>query len=361
MNQIDYRSVFLLFSFLWPLSSLQGQTRNEISRFTLLNDRAFVERSLRNGPHNSEKMQFVSLQLALSSGLKGLIGDTKDATRSSLSTVQKETEVLKLINKNINSERFVEGHLAVAAPLPMIKHRSFRLLPSLFSGLNLGSSFSFSAQTDPLNPQAQVYLKTDQKLGLYTRFFWDKKREYEVSFYQLSRSDLYSTRSSQQIIEQEALLDFDDEMKEEKSLMLDFRYHQKHQHQSYVFEIQELKIKTSESSEGDSLFRSKPLLHFQYWRYWQASRIHWQAVLGQHYRQRYTILDGLYLGLEADFKDVLPLTASAQISNQFFSLSPSLKVKFIQLYYQLSSPYRNPQDEMWVSTIHKLGLIIPFP
>lgn len=361
MNQFDYRSVFLLCCLLWPLSSLQGQTRNEISRYTLLSDRATVERSVRTGPHSSEKMQFLSLQLALSSGLKSLIGETNEATRSTLSSAEKQTEVLKLINKNINSERFVEGHLAVAAPLPMIKHRSFRLLPSLFSSLNLGSSFSFSAQTDPLNPEAQVYLKTDQKIGLYTRFFWDKKREYEVSVYQLSRSDLYSTKTSAQIVEQETLIDFDDVMREEKTVMLDFRYHQKHQHQSYVFEIQELKIKTSSSSEGDSLFRSRPLFHFQYWRHWQATRIQWQAVLGHHYRQRYTILDGLYLGLEADFKVVLPLTASAQISNQFFSLSPSLKMKFIQLYYQLSSPYRNPQDEMWVSTIHKVGLIIPFP
>lgn len=338
-----------------------AQTRHEIDRFTLLADRAIIERTLRAGPDSSEKMHFLSLELNVSSGVKQLVGDTKEATRSSLSSSEKSQEVLKLLNKNINSERFVEGHMAAAAPLPMIRHKSFRLLPSLFTTLNLASSFSFSAKEDPLNPKAQIYLKSEQKFGVYTRFFWDPQREYDFSVYQMSRSDLYALRNNQDIVDQRALLDFDEKMIEEKSVMIDFRYHQKHRFQSYVFEIQELKIQTSADSEGDTEYRSRPLFHFQYWRHWQSAGVHWSMATGLHYRQRYSMLDGFYLSFEGDFKDRIPLSARATVSNQFLSLAPQLNLKFLTLYYQVSSPYRNPQDELWVSTMHKLGLMIPFP
>jgi hypothetical protein len=150
------------------------------------------------------------LDLSVSSGLKRLIGEADEATENSQSTIAKTVSILTLLNQNINSEKFVDLDGLISSPLPYIKYKGLRFLPSIFFHINFGVSLSISSLESVTNPKAQVYIKKDTKLGLHSKIRLKKNKFLHFSFYKLDRSDLLESLTSTDIVSKSGLFEFDE-------------------------------------------------------------------------------------------------------------------------------------------------------
>jgi hypothetical protein len=131
--------------------------------------------------------------------------------------------------------------------------------------------------------------------------------------------------------------------------------------------VQELKI-LSGSSERRPDYSDRAFWHTRFIIDTKKSREQnstwrWLPMWGLHYRGRYSLGEGLYLGTKLAYQGELPFFLTALIDNHTFTIMPEFKVKYFQFNYSMRSPYQNPigRDEIWMSTIHTINLSFPIP
>lgn len=330
--------------------------RSELSRYILLRDRTIVDHGLKNQVHQS----FFDLQFNISSGIKKLIGDINTSTDDSNSSSAKTSNVLAVLNRNINTERYIDIGAELALPLPYMQYGNYRFLPSLFVGINLGGSLTISNKEDGLNPKAQTYLKQEMRYGLFTRMKWnDKKGEsLDLALYKVETKDFLTQSTAQAIADDEKIINTDDFDKKESSYAIDLSYKRHFDDYSYLLEILDLKI--TQSGEK-SIYGRTPLIHGRY--EWNKNFLNMAVspFLGLHYRKRYDLSDGIYLGARFEGTKQYPFSFIAKVSNQFLTFTPKIAYKYFEFSYGLKTPYRNPQEDVWVSSVHSINLRVPFP
>ena len=331
-------------------------TRPEINRFTELHDRMMIDRSLRLQPHS----QFFNLDLGISSGLRSLINDVSNASDSTSTAVQKQLETFKLLTKNVNTERFIDLYAGFGVPLPDIKIKKHRLYSSVFYEANAGIMLTIANQDDPTNPLAQTYVRKEFKAGLTMLYRPKKEKAFELSLYQLTRADTAANLTSANLAQDGEFFNLDSLNNDHIVYTLDFQY-------AYQTKTGQLKagareFKLMSSSGNESLYGTKPLFFFQYqWRP-SGSLIRSAPFAGVHFRNRYTLADGIYIGTQLSVdKKSIPIDLTLKASNQFITIMPVLKLKWFHFSYSFKNPYRNPQDDVWVSSLHNIQITFPFP
>jgi hypothetical protein len=328
-----------------------AKTRNELYRYTLMRDRVLIDRQLKQQPYHS----FFNFELLLSSGSKALIGDVKDGNRSGLTSSQKQTNMLNVLNNNVNTARYIDGNLEAAIPLPSFKVSKFRIDSSLFYNFNVGLSLSISNTASSSDPQVNIYFKKETRIGLDTYWQNNPSEAYGIRYYQMTRSDLLSIFDNQSLASEGELFELDDLSKKEVSYNLDLFYKKAYPNFKLLAEIQEFKIMNGDSTKS-ALYESRPLYHLRL----DFSLGQGTLYLGAHQRFKYALLRGAYLAYELKLREHYPFYILAKISNQFLTLNPRFDTKYFTVNYSIKTPIENPQDELWHSTLHALNITVPF-
>lgn len=329
--------------------------RGEIQRYTLLHDRAMIDRNLRSRPYQD----FIVADFIISSGLKDLVGDISDGTEDSQSTVQKQLNMFELLSKYVNTEQFVDLDIVAGLPLPKVKIKKWRFYNSAFYHLNMGVMATISNQTSVTDPTAQTYVKKDTKIGINSTLKRKKNEDWYFSLYQLSRSDLSASLNSSSLATDGELFDFDKLNDEHQMFALDLAYKKNYEKYFLLAEFRELKLKTSK--KVDTLYGTKPLFHLKAKRILETEQFHLKPFVGFHYRRWYNLMRGLYAGIDFKYKKLESLRFIFKASNQFFLINPMVEFKYFVFSYAYKSPFRNPQDDIWVPGMHNIILKVPFP
>lgn len=339
-------SLFLILT----MNAQAANPRSELSRYIELRDKTIIDQSLRKNVYSN----YFDLELNINSGTKELIGDINSSKDSSLG-------IAGVLNKNINSELFIDFNVEAAAPLPFIKIKKYRLLPNLVYNMNLGALLSFSTDDTGLVPSASVYVKKETKLGIYSRLKWNNRKSESIDFflYKMTRSDLLYSRTATQVDAEDGIFDFGELEKSEKKLTLDLRYQREFSDYKYFIELKELPIMDM-SSDKDSIYGKSPLIHARYSLINKENWGIWSPFVGLHYRKRYSAFEGLYVGSRFNFDTHIPVTLVTKLDTKFITIMPKLDYKYFYLNYSMRTPYRNPQEEVWVSATHSINLGVPF-
>jgi hypothetical protein len=333
--------------------------RSELSRYTLLRDRTMVDRDLEFRPHYS----FLSVNAVLSSGLKRLIGDVSNGTKDTQTGTDEEKtlNILAVLNRYINSEYFVDADLEAGIPVPNFKFSGVEYDTSIFYNLNFGLSLSLSNFGDVTNPRAQTYIKKDTKVGIAGKASSNKKEHFTFAFYQLTRSDLGAIVTASGIAQDESLFEFGDLNKTKVTYSADIGYHRRGKKYDWLAEVKELQLWTV-STQKRPLYGTRPMFHARYGRHYKSSSGPlWNPFIGIHYRKKYALGDGIYLGIILKGRGRIPLVLVAKASNQFLHLAPIIETKYFRFKYSYKTPYRNPQDDMWVPAQHNIAFNFPMP
>jgi hypothetical protein len=304
--------------------------------------------------------QFLNVDIAISSGLRNLISDISNASEGSATAAAKQLETFKLLIKNVNTEKYIDLYAGFGVPLPDIKIKKHRLYNSLFYEANAGVMVTIANQDDPTNPRAQTYVRKELKAGLAVFYRPKKDKTYELSLYRLTRADTAASLNSSNLAQDGEFFNLDKLNDDHTVFALDFQYSYRTKTGQLETGLREAKIKSSNGEK--TLYGNDPLLFAHYQWSPTAGLIRSSFFAGIHYRGRYTIADGLYLGTQLSIdKQNVPIDLSVKVSNQFITIMPVLKLKWFNFSYSFKNPYRNPQDEVWVSSLHNIQITVPFP
>lgn len=334
--------------------SVHAKRRDELYRYTLMRDRVLIDRSLKDKPYNS----FFNLEILLSSGLKGLIGDVQDGNRSGLSSAQKQTNMLQILNQNVNTAKYVDADIHAAIPLPRFRLSNFNIDTGIFYQLNFGVSLSISNQESVTNPSVSTYIKKETKFGVDALFVNNPSEHYGIRYYQLTRADLLSSLSYSTLATEGELFEFDDLSKNQVTYNFDLRYHKAYENFKMLLEVNELKLMEG-TVEKVAFYESRPLFHAQY-EYPFVLPMKGSFYFGITSRFKYAIDRGLYGAMKLRVLKEVPFYIYTKLSNQYLTFVPKFQSKYFHISYTLKTPIENPQDELWHSTLHAMEINFPF-
>ena len=95
-------------------------------------------------------------------------------------------------------------------------------------------------------------------------------------------------------------------------------------------------------------------------RHYDSGTLKWSPFAGVHFRKRYNILDGTYVGTKLSHLNHLPFSYILKLSSQFVNITTAYEIGYFALRYTVKQPFRNPQEGLWVPTLHSLNLGVPF-
>ncbi|MFZ8932846.1 MAG: hypothetical protein ACO20H_09230 [Bacteriovoracaceae bacterium] len=343
------KKLYIILLFIPVIALSKG--RSELYRYTLMRDKVLIDRQLKQVSFHS----FFNLEVLLSSGSKSLIGDVKNGNRAGLTSTQKQTNMLNILNNNVNTARYIDANLEAAIPLPSFKVSKFKIDSSLFYNFNIGLSLSIANTTNNSDPEVNLYLKKETRIGVDTYFQNNPSEAYGLRYYQMSRSDLLSVLDEQSLASEGKLFEVDDLNKKEVTYNLDLFYKKAYRNFKLLAEIQEFKIMNGTSTRA-ALYESRPLLHGRL----SFNVGQGQLYFGIHQRFKYALLRGIYAAYDFRVKEDYPFFVLAKISNQFITLNPRFETKYFKVNYTIKTPIENPQDELWHSTLHSLNIAVPF-
>ncbi len=346
----------ILISLLWPILMPAQASRGELSRFTLLHDRITVDRDLREPNYD----HFLNIDILASSGLLDLISDLSNTSESNQTSLQKRLDTLQILGKNVNTEKTVDALIGVGIPLPTLKIFGKSFYSSLFYEFHAGVMLSINNEANATDPVAQTYVRKQSKRGFSTLFEYKKDQTYKVSLYQMLRADTQATLNSTELSGDGELFNLDELNQDESVLALDIHYRKSSQKGAWDIAIKELKLYRLNDIESD--YGQTPLFNGRYTWFFKTHYFEIDPFVGMQYRKRYKIPRSFYAGFFMDFvNEQVPFNFIFKASNQFITFMPQFKTRWFHFSYTFKNPYRNPQDEVWVSSLHNIQVHFPFP
>ncbi len=233
-------------------------------------------------------------------------------------------------------------------------------LPNLFAGANIGANFTIHNTIDALNPEAQTYLKMDKMLGLRSKIKWEDESMVTVSTYYLIRQDLSADASYTEISDDGEIVDTNDLEKSLKTQMLDLSWQRETANHLLMGEVKELRLYKYSNSTTNGHFGASPLWHTRLGKKWSTEALKLHGFMGAHWRSGYQLSDGLYTGVALGLKNDNPFGLTAKMDRDFLTFMPHANFKHLHVSYSLQTAFRNPQNDIWASSIHTLALSAPF-
>lgn len=349
--------LFVLFSPLLLDKAFGAGTRGEIQRFTLLHDRYIVDRGLRKMRYD----QFFDFDIVASSGLKSFLGELESSSKNAATTVERDAAVLATLAKKVNSERYLDLDITLGAPLPYIRYRKFQMLPNLFFNINMAASNTVSNQEDGINVRAQSYVKLERRIGVLNRIKWNKEEEVRLSIYHFTKTDVGLDLNVSAVGDKTSVFKFDDAIKDHNMISSDWTYILRKENYTWIAEVQEFQLLSQADPGQKSLHGTSPLLHTRLENNFRAGNVLLKPFYGIHYRKWYDLFDGIYVGTSLKYHIDIPFEFMLKMSPEFVTLMPQFKTKWFQFVYSLKTPFRNPNQKIWVSALHNVNISIPIP
>ncbi len=351
------KKVLLLISLVPFFAGHASELRSEVDRFKLLSDRHAIDQEIRGiRKYNS----YASLDITLSSGLRKIVNDISDATEGDQSDAQKDLAVYKVLTQNLNTDKFIYLDVMAGAPLPYFKVGKWAFLPNLFMGINAGANLTIHNTVDALNPEAQTYLKIDKLLGIQSKIKWNSEEQLTVRGYYLMRQDLSANASYTEISDDGEIVSTDDLDKTLNTAMLDLAWDRQTSNHSFLLELKEIRLYKLSNSTTNGNYGSTPLIHGRYGRKVHSELLQMTYSAGAHLRSGYDLNDGIYALVDLDFAQQAPFGFSAKIDRDFISFMPRANFNHFHFSYELQTAFRNPQEDIWASSIHSLAISAPF-
>ncbi len=337
------------------LAGLGTQVPPELNRYTLMRDRILLERYLHRDADHSF---FLDLNVHMTSGLKTLIGDLKTATDDSKNAVEKQLAVNTVLSGNLNTGHMLDIDLGLGFPLPSFTLFKQKFLPGVRGGINVGASFATYIPTGSIMPTVQLYFKMETKYGLHSFLPHNKRWSSEFFLYKMSRQDLQQSVTGSALAGDDEQLISTDKLSN-KIETYDIDWHTKYSDKktTIVMSIEELRLK-DDTPELANAYGYSPLMRVVFKRKIQDYYI-WELMAGAQYRDRYSIGDGLFAGVDISM-DGRPLSILTTVDGGFLTLSPKFKWKFIKLLYTLKIPVKNGHDGIWMPNIHAFSFKMYF-
>lgn len=319
-----------------------------------------------------------------SKNLADLVEDGKDAADTQGGTANKQTAVEAFLNKYDGDEFTANGSIDVGVSLPVAIPLAGRKLKTDFRahydlgallGLTLPNSSTVNvagvgAVNVPLNvPFIQAYaaqtVKTGVNFGLQPS---DEKKLFGgLHLYHMSRWDRAEVIDRDTVISQGKVIELDKPKNTTTSLSADislgYKLTEKLRIMAVAEEVRLAKLSDKEDSAGKLLVNTRALyrLHGSYEL--DLARFKLTPFAGVHQRSGYDLEDGLYAGARAAFQLAgLGASATAMVDNNFFTVSPHLKLWLFNLSYTLRLPVTSQQDGFNLKPIHAatLGFTLPY-
>jgi len=352
LNLFSYLLIYLVI-FLYIPKAFSFQTRGELNRFTLLHDRVLILKSLKQ-PLDQE---FINIDLFVSSRFKDFVLNLNNGAGNGASGT------LAILSKDINTEYFIDANLKIAGPLPKFKLINYNFYPSLFLKSNLGASLSDSNKNSFTNPEVQLYVRNQLKYGFSFLIRGNQKNienDYfiQASLYQIKRADSVSSLDTVAIESSGELIDSSSISTFHTYFGLDLSLTKYYFDTTHLFEIKELQLYSK--SLLHSKYGTLPLVHYRFENYWNSIKS-LSTIIGVHARIRYNINKGIYAGIKFEDKKKYPVKVFVLINDEFLTISPALSLKYFYFNYTLIMPYSNPQNNLWVGSIHNINISVPFP
>ncbi len=351
------RRLALFLFLITQLSHAIETGRSEVERYHILTDRKTTDKFLLGADK-----QYLWLDLGISSKLTQLLGEvsnTESATNEASQTVQ----VTELLSSELNTEKYFNLDVDVNIPLIPFSYKNFKLFPSVFYEFHVGTSFSIDNNDNALVPTVSLYAANHIHYGVQTLFKTESIRDglFKIRLYKSSIKDLQLTKNSTQIASDDSIIDLNDFDKSESTYKMDLSFFKDKSTYSYLLEIQDLKFMESKKSEKESYYGFTPLIHMAYQKKFVLGEyIQAKSTFGVAHRNRYDFSKSLYTALSLDFKERYPLRIQTKLDSDFISLWAGTVFKHLHFHYGLRMPYKNPQNNLWVATIHRISLGIPF-
>jgi hypothetical protein len=225
----------------------------------------------------------------------------------------------------------------------------------------VGASISINNQDNPLIPVAQLYIQKNTKIGLHSKIKrMNKKGEtYAVSLYQRARSDLSESRNATAIVNSSKLVNLDELNRDEKIYGLDLAFYKDKPDYRYQVEVRDLKLMGA-GGDVETKIGNTPMVHIVYEKDYKLPSFTLSPFAGAHYRKKYSIFEAFYLGTKLTLKDDSPAKFIFKLDNHTININAGLGFDRFQFHYGLKTPYRNPQEDMWISATHQITMRFPF-
>ncbi len=122
-----------------------------------------------------------------------------------------------------------------------------------------------------------------------------------------------------------------------------------------VEDVKLKRVKEQISSGGDLNYKMNPLLRVHTSYIYRTPRISFTPFLGMHKRTYYAFENGVYAGLDMGahaWKDRMAIILRTMCDPEHLTLSPRIKMWFMQLEYSYKMPIKSKTGDTKVSSIH---------
>lgn len=353
------RSLVLVVTLL--LSSLVLAGRNEIDRFSLMEDRIETDRILR--PIGRDF--FIDINGIVTSDTMDVISDAEDKANSN-----SVSEVQDFLNGNVKTEHQAFANIGLGFPLWRFRlfDREFR--PSFKSFFDLGVSASI-AEADPVlgltNAFIQLYAKMDVKVGFNFNWFWDDQEFYYSDFFihGLKRRDHFIQAEGTTLIANKDALDINEAADNSITLLAgDIKLGYRKDKIDAFVSLEELKLtEVSDNRDfpgGTNFGVSKAMLrlHGSY-EMDSESFYKFKPFAGLFKRSYYTIEDTVYIGSEVFLWEGM-FSAVLKTDIHYGTFTPRFRWGALQVELTYRVPYDGNLNGLTVDPYYGANLRLAF-
>ncbi len=182
----------------------------------------------------------------------------------------------------------------------------------------------------------------------------------------LGRMDITGKATSSTIANGGEVIDLGEEKNTTVGLTLDFKYQYDIDDWKISGEVQDLKVATlsdNKDTAGELTYTIDPLIRLHAAYHMEFVGFYLDPFAGLHKRSQYDFADGVYAGADLSFfvwGDRLGIRARAMVDQEYFTLSPMLKLWIAHIDLGLKAPIKSESDGIKLSSIYHANLRIFF-
>lgn len=214
-------------------------------------------------------------------------------------------------------------------------------------------------------PNVALFAKVDGRVGLFNDYTYGEHFFGNLNLYGLSRTDIFQ-RVTKDMIQAGSKVELPTTKNTETTLNMDYRLGYQNSNYKVFASVEDLKLSTMTAKKAgsrDLSYGYDPLLRLHADAMYKFSVLSLNPFVGFHKRSGYGFSDGMYLGADAGahvWGDRLGLQLRGMVDNQYFTLSPRLKLWLIQLEYSLKAPMKSMDGDVKLSAIHSIDFRLFF-
>jgi hypothetical protein len=390
--------------------TMNSMAYDVVNRFKLIDDNFKTDKMLRPFGHDF----LIDLNILFSDKIFDVVGDASDAAKAS-TNAEKTVLANSLLLKYNNTEQNGVADVTLGIPLPRFSPWNVKIVPNFRANVRLGSLMAVTSQVIDINnflellpsdititgtptlpaagtdiadallaqgvisqadrdkytgkftmpaggttPNILVYGKLEGKGGLFNQY---TKGKYFGTFnsYVHYRRDCRIRLTAASIANDVDPLDACKDGNTQVDVSIDYSIGYKFKYLNTYLSVEEVKLLNLKEEKNEVgvvkplLGGNDPLIRLHADSKFSFLLFDLQPFVGLHKRSGYDLGDGYYLGADlraSVWKDRLALRFRSMIDSEHLTISPLLKVWFMQFEYMLKNPIGSDIEGIKAPTIH---------